>query len=806
MHIIFVETIFDTLNAKAAVHAYDEYFEESGRPRLPLFISGTIIDAAGRTLSGQNVEAFFISMSHARPFCIGLNCALGGAQMEPFIQRLSNIASDTFVHAYPNAGLPNAMGGYDETPEEFAATVKSFAEQGFINMAGGCCGTNAKYIGVLANTLKGIKRRELGVREELTHLSGLQEFVFRENLNFVNVGERCNLSGSIQFKRLIVNGDFEKAVEVARKQVENGAQILDINMDEGLIDGRAAMTKFCRLALADPEIARVPFMIDSSKWEVIEAGLQCNQGKSVVNSISLKEGEEEFLKSAKRVKRYGASVVVMAFDEEGQATSRERKLEICSRAYKLLTEKAGFRGEDVMFDPNILTIATGMSEHDDYAREFIEAASDIKKAMPLCHVSGGLSNLSFGFRGLNDLREAMHSVFLYHAIKGGMDMGIVNAGNLPLFEDIEVKLRGMIEEVILNESADGNHVERLIDYAKAERERREEEKKGGGGGQKKEVAKAAWRDLSVNERLKHALIKGISDFIEADTEEARAASVRPLHVIEGPLMDGMSVVGDLFGSGKMFLPQVICSARVMKKAVAYLVPFMEKEKEERAKAAGGAAGEGVEESSYNGTVVLATVKGDVHDIGKNIVGVVLGCNNYRVVDLGVMVPLAEIIKRAQEEKADIIGLSGLITPSLDEMVFNAKEFTKRGVTVPVLIGGATTSKMHTAVKIEPCYKNNLAVHVLDASRSVVVVNQLLDPENRDEYIKDVREEYTEMRADYFAGLKDKRFVSLEEARKRKPKITWERTTMTTKPSVLGVQNVSATVEELLPYIDWDPFF
>ena len=626
-HIIFVETIFDTLNARAAVFAFENFYQNNPHlKKLPLFISGTIIDAAGRTLSGQDTEAFFISMTNAQPFCIGLNCALGATQMYPFLQRLSNIAHMN-VHAYPNAGLPNAMGGYDETPENFAMNAKKFCEDGLVNMIGGCCGTTPDYIAALWNGVKDIPRRKLPEKSSTMMLSGMTSFIFREHIKFVNVGERCNISGSAKFKKLIKNGDYETAISIAKDQVENGAQILDINLDDGLIDGKAAMTKFVRMALSDPDIAKVPIMIDSSKFEVIEAGLQNCQGKCVVNSISLKGGEEEFIRHAQLIKQYGAAVIVMAFDEQGQAALAEDKIRICKRAFKLLTEKVHFQPQDIIFDVNILTIATGMAEHDNYAVNFIDAAKVLRQECPGCHISGGLSNLSFGFRGLNDLREAMHSVFLYHAIQNGMDMGIVNAGNIPIYEDIPTEVRTLIDEVILNKSPNMDHVQRIIDYAQNEKERLEALK---ATGQPAATAKKqeAWREEPVEERLKHSLIKGIDKYIDADTEEARQKYPRPLNVIEGPLMAGMSIVGDYFGSGKMFLPQVIKSARVMKKAVNYLTPYMEKEKQEQ-------FGEGAE-IEYNGTVVLATVKGDVDDIGKNIVGVVLGCNNYKVIDMGVM--------------------------------------------------------------------------------------------------------------------------------------------------------------------------
>uniref|UniRef100_A0A7S3NZU7 Methionine synthase n=1 Tax=Euplotes crassus TaxID=5936 RepID=A0A7S3NZU7_EUPCR len=794
-HIIFIETIFDTLNSKAAIYAYLEFFEEVELERLPLFISGTLIDAAGRTLSGQTVEAFYISIMHAKPFCVGLNCALGADLMLPFFKRLSQIAP-TFVHAYPNAGLPNEMGGYDETPESFAENVSEFAIEG-INMIGGCCGTDKRFIKCLAEKVKEYPRREVPKPTNLTLISGQSEFIFHPSFNFVNVGERCNISGSIKFKKLIKKDQYEEAVAVAQAQIENGAQILDINLDDGLINGVTAMTKFIRLMLANPDIAAVPLMIDSSKFEVIEAGLRNCQGKCIINSISLKEGEEEFIKHGKIIQKFGGSIIIMAFDESGQATGIDDRIQICTRAYKIATEVCGFLPQDIIFDLNILTIATGMEEHSNYAKDFITAAEKVKELCPGVHISGGLSNLSFSFRGLNDLREAMHSVFLYHAIQKGMDMGIVNAGNLPIYEDIKPELRDLIEQVIFNNSPENDHNERLVKYATEEKARLDEMKSKG---IKKEVVVAEWRSGTVEERLSHSLVKGIADFIIEDTEEARQKYATCLEIIEGPLMDGMGVVGELFGSGKMFLPQVICSARVMKKSVAYLEPFMEEEKQ--AKLAENP--ELIEQAQT--TVLMATVKGDVHDIGKNIVGVVLACNNYKIIDLGVKVSVVDIIKKAKEEKVDLIGLSGLITPSLDEMVFNAKEFNKNGIDVPILIGGATTSKMHTAAKIAPCYKNNAVVHVLDASRAVVVASTLIDPKNRDEYKQEIKEEYEEMRLEYLEGLTEKISFPLEKARKKKLHIQWERG-MIKRPNNMGVTYFKEyDLEQLVDYISWDPFF
>lgn len=794
-HVILIETIFDTLNAKAAVYAYLEFFEENNLTKLPLFISGTLIDKAGRTLSGQTVEAFYISMMHANPICIGLNCALGADLMFPFIKRLSKISS-TYIHAYPNAGLPNEMGGYTQTADEFADQVKEFAEFG-INMLGGCCGTDEKYIKCMVEAVKDCPRREIPNIEPRTMISGQSEFIFYDNLNFVNVGERCNLSGSARFKKLIKNDKYDDAIDVALKQVESGAQILDVNVDDGMINGVVAMTKFLRLMLANPDIAAVPLMLDSSKFSVVEAGLQNSQGKCIVNSISLKEGEEEFLHNANIIQKYGGAVIVMAFDQQGQATGVDDRVRICKRAYKLLIEKANFRPEDIIFDLNILTIATGMDEHSDYAKNFIDAAKEVKKECPGVHISGGLSNLSFSFRGLSDLREAMHSVFLYHAIQNGMDMGIVNAGNLPIYEDIDKDLRDLIEQVIFNDSPNNDHNDKLLEYATKEKKRVEDMK---AKGIKKEEVVAEWRNGTVEERLKHSLIKGIVDHIVDDTEEARQKYATCLEVIEGPLMDGMGVVGELFGSGKMFLPQVICSARVMKKSVAYLEPFMDEEKRIKLEQNPDLKQE------KQPTVLLATVKGDVHDIGKNIVGVVLACNNYKIIDMGVKVTVTDIINKAKEEDVEIIGLSGLITPSLDEMVFNAKEFTKQGINVPLLIGGATTSKIHTAAKIAPCYKNNQTIHVLDASRSVVVVSNLLDPKSKDQYKYDVKEEYKEMRDEYMKGLTEKIFYPLEKARKKKLQIHWK-PEMIQKPKKMGVTYFKDyDLSSLVEYINWDPFF
>jgi len=801
VHILMVETIFDTLNAKAALFGIEEYYKETGTPRLPLIISGTITDQSGRTLSGQTTEAFYISMAHAKPFCIGLNCALGAADMRPYLQRLGQIA-ECFVHAYPNAGLPNAMGGYDETPESMYESLRDFASNGLVNMAGGCCGTSPEHIAAIARACEGCRPHEVQPPCTMMRLSGLEPLILTDEVRFVNIGERCNIAGSRAFKRLILNGEYEKALAIARAQVENGAQVLDFNFDEGLLDGEAAMKKFLFLSVSDPDITKVPIMIDSSKFPIIEAGLQCVQGKCIVNSISLKEGEETFIRHARLIKQYGAAVVVMAFDEQGQAATKEDKVRICTRAYNILRNEVDFPPWDIIFDPNILTICTGIPEHNNYAVDFLDATREIRRTLPHCHVSGGLSNLSFSFRGLEHIREAMHSAFLYYAITAGMDMAIVNAGALPVYTDIPKDLLELVENSILNKSPEAT--EALLKRAESDKENKT--------GAVKDPKKAQeWRSLPINERLSHALVKGIVEFIVEDTEEARLQAARPLHVIEGPLMAGMGIVGDLFGSGKMFLPQVIKSARVMKMAVAHLIPFMEAEKEEilRQKRLEDPDAK-ADENSHAGTVVLATVKGDVHDIGKNIVGVVLGCNNYRVVDLGVMCSADKILQACIDEKADIVGLSGLITPSLDEMVSVAKELNRRGFKIPLLIGGATTSRMHTAVKIAPAYPNP-TIHVLDASRSVVVVSSLLDEANRDDYVSEIREQYEELRQEHYEGLEERKYVSLEKAREKSFKIDWEAmktkpAELPVKPTFLGARVFEYPLESLLPYIDWNPFF
>jgi 5-methyltetrahydrofolate--homocysteine methyltransferase len=782
VHLILIETIFDTLNSKAALYAYEQYF--SDKPKLPLMLSGTLVDLSGRTLSGQTIEAFLTSVMHSKPMCIGMNCALGAEHMKPFLTNLSDIAPLN-VHAYPNAGLPNAMGGYDEDPEQFATNVMGFIRSRLLNMVGGCCGTTPAHIAALVRKIEQerIPPRQIPKPLNKMMLSGLKEFIFYDNIPFVNIGERCNLSGSIRFHRLMVKEkNYDAALEVAREQVNNGAQVLDINVDDGMIDSVAVMEKFLKLLTSDPEISTLPIMIDSSNFKVIEAGLKVVQGKCIVNSISLKNGEEEFLREAEFLRKFGAAAVIMAFDEEGQATEIDQKVKICDRVYNLLTEKLKFPPEDIIFDLNILTIATGMEEHNPYAKNFIEATKIVRTKYPKCHVSGGLSNLSFSFRGLTDLREAMHSVFLYHAIKAGMDMGIVNAGALPIYEDIEPELRKLLEEVIFNESEDGRHVERIVEYA--EKQRQKSSTKSG-----EKPQEAEWRSFPIDKRFEYCLVKGLPDNLEVDLQEALKAYPSPLHIIEGPLMSGMSVVGDLFGSGKMFLPQVIKSARVMKKAIGFLEPLME------------SAGT----SGSNGTILMATVKGDVHDIGKNIVGVVLKCNNYKVIDLGVQVPWDVILKTIKDENVDVVGLSGLITPSLDHMVNNAKQMGANGLKLPLLIGGATTSKMHTAVKIEPCYTGPV-VHVLDASRSAPVVSALLDPNLRDSYMQEIREEYEQLRNDYYASQSEKKFKTLQDARNNKFIIDWSSYKPVT-PKKLGVTVIEdQNLSELIPYIDWNPFF
>ena len=781
--IILIETIFDTLNAKAAIFATKEVFAEKGI-ELPVMISGTITDLSGRTLSGQTPTAFWHSVRHADPFTIGLNCALGANAMRAHIDELSGVA-DTLVCAYPNAGLPNEFGQYDETPEQMAAQVEAFARDGLLNVVGGCCGSTPAHISAIARAVAKHPPREIPKVEPLMRLSGLEPFTLTADIPFVNVGERTNVTGSAKFRKLITAGDYSAALDVARDQVANGAQIIDINMDEGLIDSKQAMIEFLNLVASEPDIARVPVMIDSSKWEVIEAGLKCVQGKPLVNSISMKEGEEAFLHHAKLCRAYGAAVVIMAFDEVGQADTKARKVEICSRAYKLLTEEAGFPPEDIIFDPNIFAVATGIEEHNNYGVDFIEATREIIKTLPHVHISGGVSNLSFSFRGNEPVREAMHAVFLYHAIQAGMDMGIVNAGQLAVYDAIDAELREACEDVVLNRRADST--ERMLEIA--------ERYRGQGGSQAREKD-LSWREWSVEKRLEHALVNGITEYIEIDTEEARLTAARPLYVIEGPLMAGMNVVGDLFGSGKMFLPQVVKSARVMKQAVAVLLPHMEAEK----LANGGEARESA------GKILMATVKGDVHDIGKNIVGVVLACNNYEIIDLGVMVPSAKILDVARERKVDIIGLSGLITPSLDEMVHVASELEREGFDIPLLIGGATTSRVHTAVKINPRYDRGQTVYVTDASRAVGVVSSLLSPEARGNYMETVRAEYRKVAEAHARNEAEKRRLPLSQARANQHKVDWS-AYQAKAPSFLGTRVFESwDLAELARYIDWTPFF
>ena len=780
--ILIIETIFDTLNAKAAFAGVETVFTEIGQT-LPVMISGTITDLSGRTLSGQTPTAFWHSMQHASPFSVGLNCALGAREMRAHLAELSRVA-DTLICAYPNAGLPNEFGLYDESPDYMAGLVKEFAESGLVNILGGCCGTTPPHIHAISQAIAGVKPRAVPEVAPMLRLSGLEPFVLTPDIKFVNVGERTNVTGSARFRKLIKEGQFSPALDVARDQVANGAQIIDINMDEGLLDSQKAMVDYLNLIAAEPDIARVPVMIDSSKFDIIEAGLKCVQGKAVVNSISMKEGEEKFIHDARVVRRYGAAVVVMAFDEQGQADTRDRKVEICHRAYRILTEEVGFPPQDIIFDPNIFAVATGIEEHNNYGVDFIEAAREIRRRMPLVHISGGVSNLSFSFRGNERVREAMHSVFLYHAIAAGMDMGIVNAGQLAVYEDIDRELRDACEDVVLNRRPDST--ERLLALAEGFK---------GKGGEKAEKD-LAWRAEPVRKRLEHALVNGITEYIDEDTEEARAQSSRPLDVIEGPLMAGMNVVGDLFGSGKMFLPQVVKSARVMKKAVAYLEPFMEEEKKRTG--ATGRAGAG--------KILMATVKGDVHDIGKNIVGVVLACNNYEIIDLGVMVPAKKILDTARAEKVDAIGLSGLITPSLEEMSFVAAEMEREGFSIPLLIGGATTSRVHTAVKIHPNYQAGQTVYVNDASRAVGVVQQLLAPDSRDAYVENIRAEYTKVAETHAKGERDKLRLPLAKARANAPKIDWAAYDPP-KPLFTGTRVLTnADVTDLVPYIDWTPFF
>ncbi len=778
--LLLVETVFDTLNAKAALFAIETYYDQHNTS-LPIMISGTITDASGRTLSGQTAEAFWNSLAHVQPISMGLNCALGADQLRQYIEALSGIVT-CYISAHANAGLPNEFGEYDESPEVMAEQMKEWAESGFLNIVGGCCGTSPAHIKAIAQAVDGIKPRVPVEDKHHCNLSGLEPFTITPDSLYVNVGERTNVTGSARFARLIKEENYDEALSVARQQVENGAPIIDINMDEGMLDSKAAMVTFLNLIASEPDISRVPIMIDSSKWEVIEAGLKCIQGKGVVNSISMKEGEAKFIEQAKLVRRYGAAVIVMAFDEQGQADTRERKREICTRSYELLTEVVGFPPEDIIFDPNIFAIATGIDEHNNYAVDFIEAVKDIKTTLPHAMVSGGVSNVSFSFRGNNPLREAIHAVFLYHAIRAGMDMGIVNAGQLAIYDDLPEELRERVEDVVLNRRNDGT--ERLLDIAEKYR----------GDGKKVDVKEdLEWRSWQVEKRLEHALVKGITDFIGEDTELCRQNAEKPIHVIEGALMDGMNVVGDLFGAGKMFLPQVVKSARVMKKAVAYLMPFIEDEKEEG------------DTSSSNGKILMATVKGDVHDIGKNIVGVVLQCNNFEIIDMGVMVSCADILAKAKEENVDIIGLSGLITPSLDEMVHVAKEMERLGFELPVMIGGATTSLIHTAVKIDQNY-HGASIYVKDASRAVGVAQNLITPDTRDDFIAKIKQDYETRRARHKGRKSTRRQLSIADARANKTKIEWASYAPIT-PKQLGVHTFSDyPLADLVERIDWTPFF
>ena len=773
---LMFETIFDTLNAKAGIYAYIDKCIEIGK-EVPLMISGTITDNSGRTLSGQTPEAFWTSIKHANPFSVGFNCALGAEQLRPHLVSLNKF-SDVPTSLHPNAGLPNEMGEYDETPSHMAKVIKEMAENGLLNIVGGCCGTTPEHIEAIKDAVEGIKPRKLTTHKQQSTFSGLEHLVITDDSLFVNIGERTNVTGSTKFAKLIKEKNYSEALEVAKDQVSSGAQIIDVNMDEGMLDSLEEMDLFLKLVATEPDISKVPIMIDSSKWEVIEAGLKVIQGKSIVNSISLKEGEEEFIRVAKSCLKYGAAVIVMAFDEKGQADSLVRKKEICKRSYDLLTNKVKFPPEDIIFDPNVFAVATGLEEHRNFANDFFDACVYIKKEFPLTNISGGISNVSFSFRGNNAVRNAMHSVFLFHAIKSGLTMGIVNAGQLAVYEDIDPELKVLVEDVILNRREDAT--ERLVDEATKFLQ-----------DQSTAIKDEEWRNLKVSERINHSLVKGINKYIIEDVEELRLESDSPVEVIEGPLMDGMNVVGDLFGEGKMFLPQVVKSARVMKEAVSYLIPYLEEEKE------GGI--------SSNGKIVMATVKGDVHDIGKNIVGVVLQCNNYEILDLGVMVPAEQIIETAVKEKADLIGLSGLITPSLDEMINVVQELSRRKINIPVLIGGATTSKAHTALKIEPNYKTGLATHVLDASRSVGVVQKLLSKKNKKSYTEEIRKDYVITR-ERLANKSSPNLLSLEGANKNKLNINWKKS-KPVKPSFLGVQELNPVpVNVLRSYIDWTPFF
>ena len=776
--VLLIETIFDTLNAKAAIFAVESVFDET-RNRVPVMISGTITDASGRTLSGQTAEAFWNSVAHARPVSVGFNCALGPAALRPWVQDLARVAPVP-VSTHPNAGLPNEFGQYDETPEKMAEVLREFAEHGLVNLVGGCCGTTPAHIRAFAEAVQGLPPRRPPAIPAQLRLSGLEPLTIRPDSNFVNVGERTNVTGSRKFAKLVLSGAYDQALDVARQQVDSGAQMLDVNMDEGMLDSQAAMTTFLKLLASEPDISRVPVVVDSSKWSVLEAGLKCIQGKGVVNSISLKEGEEEFVRQATLVRRYGAAVIVMAFDEKGQADTVDRKVEICRRSYRILTERVGFGPADIIFDPNIFAIATGIEEHSGYALAYIEAVRRIKAELPHALVSGGVSNVSFAFRGNDPVREAIHAVFLYHAIAAGMDMGIVNAGLLPIYADIPADLLERVEDVVLNRRPDAT--DRLLEVADSVR--------GQAAGR---TADLSWREKPVGERLAHALVEGIADYVVEDTEEARLQAARPIEVIEGPLMDGMNIVGDLFGAGKMFLPQVVKSARVMKKAVAHLIPFIEAERDDTSV------------SRSNGKVLLATVKGDVHDIGKNIVGVVLQCNNYEVIDLGVMVPSARILETARREQVDLIGLSGLITPSLEEMSFVASEMEREGFETPLLIGGATTSRVHTAVKIEPQY-HGATVHVLDASRAVGVAGNLLSAGMQREFVEGVRAQYRDIREQRAGRTASERGISIADARANRLAINWDETAPP-QPCALGITVLEDyPLAELVERIDWTPFF
>jgi 5-methyltetrahydrofolate--homocysteine methyltransferase len=781
--ILLVETVFDTLNAKAALFAITKYFEDK-KIELPIMVSGTITDASGRTLSGQTTEAFLTSISHLPLLSVGLNCALGAEELRPYLKTLAEKAHFK-VSAHPNAGLPNEFGQYDQSPDYMAKVIEEFLQNNFVNIIGGCCGTTPEHIKAIADVAKKYPPRKLPEPSKNLKLSGLEVLEVRPESNFINIGERTNVAGSKAFLRLIKEEQFEEALAVAREQVEGGAQIIDINMDDAMLDGKEAMVKFLHLVASEPDISRIPIMIDSSKWEIVEAALKCVQGKGVVNSISLKEGEEEFKQHAKTILKYGAAVIVMAFDEVGQADTYQRRIDICKRSYDILVNEVGFPPQDIIFDPNIFPVATGMEEHRRNAVDFFNATKWIRKNLPGAHVSGGVSNVSFSFRGNNTVREAMHSAFLYHAIKHGMDMGIVNPSMLEVYDDIPKDLLKHVEDVLLDRRDDAT--ERLLDFAETVKQ-----------GDKKEAKTLEWRSWGVNKRLEHALVKGIVDFIDEDTEEARQQFAKPLEVIEGPLMDGMNVVGDLFGSGKMFLPQVVKSARVMKKSVAYLLPFIEEEKKKNPP-------KPTDEAVAGRKILMATVKGDVHDIGKNIVGVVLACNNYEVIDMGVMVPTEDILKKAKEENVDVIGLSGLITPSLDEMVNVAKEMERQGFTIPLMIGGATTSRIHTSVKIDEHY-SGAVVHVLDASKSVPVVGQLLGKETATPFKVKTKEEYKKLREDHANRKSDKQYISYEEARQNKLKIDWKNSPVYV-PTFLGNKHFeNYPLEEIRKYIDWTPFF